>query len=344
MASLCHSLNIWLKVLIVNTPPTLLQCFSSQMYEAFSMAHLPSSASAKVIKWHRQKMVTDSRDRERKSITFCWQILLFDMTFCKVLPQPSHHSSSHRFPNQLSVSSDMTKLVGVGGVVAGQILFFPSIECQVVYWLLVFWLASLWANLTAGRWIVLNDESVCFQKVFSFLLNLKDGRAGGKNPLQNEGDVQEESEMPERSQAATVLTVLKILKLQSCDFPLRIIFVFSLHPLSLSHLPPPFILSFCLCFHLFPTWSPLPLLDYYSPFPSSPSFFLPSCVSYHPNFFFILNLIFLLSFSHLQWLIFPSLSLLLIMFVLFLTCCLHLCHLTFSLFKVATNYMRNGEN
>lgn len=197
MASLCHSLNIWLKVLIVNTPPTLLQCFSSQMYEAFSMAHLPSSASAKVIKWHRQKMVTDSRDRERKSITFCWQILLFDMTFCKVLPQPSHHSSSHRFPNQLSVSSDMTKLVG--GVVAGQILFFPSIECQVVYWLLVFWLASLWANLTAGRWIVLNDESVCFQKVFSFLLNLKDGRAGGKNPLQNEGDVQEESEMPERS-------------------------------------------------------------------------------------------------------------------------------------------------
>lgn len=88
---------------------------------------------------------------------------------------------------------------GGGGVVAGQILFFPSIECQVVYWLPVFWLASLWANLTAGRWIVLNDESVCFQKVFSFLLNLKDGRAGGKNPLQNEGDVQEEREMLERS-------------------------------------------------------------------------------------------------------------------------------------------------
>lgn len=57
---------------------------------------------------------------------------------------------------------------GGGGVVAGQILFPPpSIECQVVYWLPVFWLASSWANLTAGRWIVLNDESVCFQKVFS---------------------------------------------------------------------------------------------------------------------------------------------------------------------------------
>lgn len=32
-------------------------------------------------------------------------------------------------------------------------------------------------------------------------------------------------------------------------------------------------------------------------------------VSYHPNFFFILNFIFLLSFFHLQWLIFPSLFL-----------------------------------
>lgn len=59
---------------------------------------------------------------------------------------------------------------------------------------------------------MLNDESVCFQKVFSFLLNLQDGRAGGKNPLQNEGDVQEEREMSERNKAATVPTVLKILK------------------------------------------------------------------------------------------------------------------------------------
>lgn len=170
------------------------------MYEAFSMAHLPSSASAKVIKWHRQKMVTDSRDREREKAS-----LSCGRFSCLTWPSAKrYHSRLITLPlttSQINCPFPQTwrSWWGGGSVVAGQILFFPSIECQVVYWLLVFWLASLWANLTAGRWIVLNDESVCFQKVFSFLLNLKDGRAGGKNPLQNEGDVQEEREMPERS-------------------------------------------------------------------------------------------------------------------------------------------------
>ena len=43
-----------------------------------------------------------------------------------------------------------------------------SAECQVVYWLPVSWLAASRANLTAGRWIVLNDESVCCCFFFFF--------------------------------------------------------------------------------------------------------------------------------------------------------------------------------
>lgn len=93
-------------------------------------------------------------------------MLAFDSTFCKALPQLSHHSSSSRFPDQLPVSSDTKKSWGGFVMASRHLFFFPFTVCQVVYWLPVFWLAALRANLTAGLWIVLTDESVCFKKFF----------------------------------------------------------------------------------------------------------------------------------------------------------------------------------
>lgn len=138
------------------------------MYEAFSLAHLPSSASAKVIKRHRQKMVTDSRDRERKNAS-----LSAGRFSCLTRPSAKrYHSRLITLPltaSQINCPFPQTwrSWWGWGCCSRPDSLSPPSIECQVVYWLPVFWLASSWANLTAGRWIVLNDESVCFQKVFS---------------------------------------------------------------------------------------------------------------------------------------------------------------------------------
>lgn len=78
----------------------------------------------------------------------------------------------------------------------------------------------------------------------------------------------------------------------------------SFHPVIL-FMPPSFsyMISSSLTWLLF-SFPLLSIIFFFHPvFPSL------TLVSYHPNFFFILNLIFLLSFSHLQWLIFPSLFL-----------------------------------
>lgn len=133
-----------------------------------------------------------------------------------------------------------------------------------------------------------------------------------------------------------------------CFSPSSIIFVTpssSFHPVILFMLP-----SFSYMISSSLTW----LLFSFSPFPSSPSFFLPSCVSFTDSRFLPSKFLFHPQFNFPPFLLSPTVthlslsfsysSLLLIMFVLFLTCCLHLCHLTFSLFKVATNYMRSGEN
>lgn len=124
-----------------------------------------------------------------------------------------------------------------------------------------------------------------------------------------------------------------------CFSPSSIIFVTpssSFHPVILFMLPScSYMISSSLTWLLFS----FPLLSIIF---SSILCFLPSKFLFYPQFNFPP---FLLSptVTHLS-LSFSYSSLLLIMFVLFLTCCLHLCHLTFSLFKVATNYMRNGEN
>lgn len=201
MTYLCHSFCIWLKVLIVNTPPT--RSSSGLSLHKCKQPFLWPTLPARVIKW--QKMVADSGDRERKKKA----PLSFGRFSCLTWPSAKrYHSRLITLPltiSQINCPFPQTWRRVEGGLLwQATFSFSPSIECQVVYWLPVFWLASLQANLTAGRRIVLDDESVCFWKVFSFLLNLKDGRAGGKTPQQNEEDMQDERDRDVREELCRV--------------------------------------------------------------------------------------------------------------------------------------------
>lgn len=278
------------------------------------------------------------------------------MTFCKALPQPSHHSSSHHFPNQLSVSSDMTKLVGgeccgrpdslfplyrvPGGLLAACFLTgilvgkSDSRTMNSVEWWISLFPKGFLLSAQPERWTSWWKKPTAKWR----------GCAGG------ERDVREEL----GSNCADCIKDTEITKLwfspqdYFCFSPSSIIFVTpssSFHPVILFMLP-----SFSYMISSSLTW----LLFSFSPFPSSPSFFLPSCVSFTDSRFLPSKFLFHPQFNFPPFLLSPTVthlslsfsysSLLLIMFVLFLTCCLHLCHLTFSLFKVATNYMRSGEN
>lgn len=320
------------------------------MYEAFSLAHLPSSASAKVIKRHRQKMVTDSRDRERKNAS-----LSAGRSSCLTRPSAKrYHSRLITLPltaSQINCPFPQTWRSWWGWGCCGR----PDSLPPPLYWVPGGLLAACFlTGILVGKSDSRTMNSVewwisLFPKGFlSFLLNLKDGRAGGKNPPRNEGDVQEERDAGEELGCIkdTEITKLRFSPQDYfCFSPSSIIFVTpssSFHPVVLFMLPSfSYMISSSLTWLLF-SFPLLSIIFFFHPVSFTDPRFLPSKFLFHLQFNFPP---FLLSpkVTHLS-LSFSYSSLLLIMFVLFLTCCLHLCHLTFSLFKVATNYVRSGEN
>ncbi len=173
--------------------------------------------------------------------------------------------------DQLPVSSDMKKSWLFFLQHAG-VFFLPSTECQVVYWLPLFWLAALRANLTAGRWMELNDESVCFKKVFLFQPERR--RAGGKSPPQHAERLYYKTEVAKLlfSPSGLFLFFLFIFSSGAQLLPLSLHFLLCFLPTSLLYILPSLLhlhpssllpvfascLSFCPPPFLF--WSLLPLL------------------------------------------------------------------------------------